>query len=133
MSEENNLTECMCEYCGQVVQADEEIMYLAKQEPRVAAKLVCDCKEAQSFQWRFDVLNRGIEMVDAVCGKDSKEPLDMEIVKMLHRAVNQIVKRNIISITIGVSSREKVTLKLGRKGIKCNREQKESNAEEIAF
>ena len=133
MSEENNLTECMCDFCGQVLQADEETMRRAGQDPRLAAKLICDCKEAKEFEYHHTIIERGSAMVDNICGKGSGKPLEADLVHILHSAVSRITKRQMVGVTLNVSAKEKVELKMGSKGIKCNRTVKETEVDECRF
>ena len=130
MEQENNLTECMCDFCGQVHQADENIMRKAKQDARVAAKLICDCREAVIFERRYTITEKGVAMVDNICGSKSEKPLEADLVHILHNGVSQIVKNQLVGITLNVSPKEKVELKLGSKGIKCNRTIKETEVDE---
>lgn len=133
MEQTNNLTECMCEFCGQILQVDEETMSQAKQDIKIAGKLVCDCTEAKRFQWSFAATEKGINIVDNICGRSSVNPLEPEVVNILHRGVSEIVRHHMTSICINVSGKEKVELKLGKKGIKCNRTVKETREDECIF
>jgi len=92
MEQENNLTECMCDFCGQVLQADEKTMRKARQDSRVAAKLICDCDEAKAFCGQYSITEKGIAMVNNICGRKSERPLEAELVNILHSGVGRIAK-----------------------------------------
>lgn len=130
MEQDNNLTQCMCEFCGQVLEVDEKVMANAGQDIKVAASLICDCEEAKRFKGRYMLSKKGIDMVDNVCGRRSGRPLERDLVHLLHNGVSLIVKNQAVGITLNVSPKEKVELKLGSKGIKCSRTVKETRVDE---
>lgn len=129
----NTLHDCSCEFCGQILQASDEVWEEAKQNASLAGKLACACAEARSFTWKHRTINKGRVMVDSVIGKNSKHPMEDEIVNLMHRSVSNIVKKKMLSITIGANGNEKVTLKITTKGIKCEREKKQNVNDEIEF
>ena len=117
-----NLYDGFCEFCGQVVQYDEETLHEAKGDRKVAAKLICDCIEAKVFQRKRKNITKGIQQVNAIVGRDSGNPVSKEMISYLHRSVANIVNRKMIKATVQISSREKVEVKMTNKGIKVSRE-----------
>ena len=126
-----NIHDGCCRFCGQVVQYDDDILKLADGNPDIAAKLVCDCKEAQIFAVKHQNIINGVGKVDEIAGKASANPLPDETVHFLHRAVTHLVYRRMTKITVQVSGTEKVTLALTAKGIKVTREEKSTQNLEV--
>lgn len=126
-----DVREGVCEFCGQAIMIPNEAYIEAKGDKRYAAKLACDCPEAKIFKNRHEKKAKAVEMVDAVAGKDSGEPLNDETVGMLHRAVQYMVDRKIGGITIQADGATKVVLSAGSKGIKCERTTKVKNGREM--
>lgn len=130
MEQNNNLTQCICGFCGQVLEVDEKVMANAGQDIEVAASLICDCEVAKRFRGQYILLKKGTDMVDNVCGRKSERPLEADLIHLLHNSVGLIIKNQMIGITLNVSPKEKVELKLGSKGIKCCRTVKETRVNE---
>ena len=131
MEQDNNLTQCVCEFCGQVLEVDEKVMADANQDIKIAASLICYCDEAKRFKRQYMLSKKGIDMVDNVCGRRSGRPLEADLVRLLHNGVSLIVRNQAVGITLNVSPKEKVELKLGNKGIKCSRTVKETRVDEF--
>lgn len=129
----NTLHECMCRFCGQVLQASDKAWKEAHGDQELAAKLTCDCKEAKIFRRRREKLLRAADVVDRVAGKASGNPVAAEVIGMLHKSVAYIVDYKIKGITIAVSEREKIQLKATKKGIDCTREKKKTDTDSVEF
>lgn len=131
MDKEKRLYDGYCEFCGQVVQYDEETLHEAKGDPKIAAKLICECAEAELYKTRRKNIIKGVERVDKIIGRKSENPASDETIAYLHRAVTNIVDREMRKVTIQISNIEKVTVAATKKGIKVSREIKQTNDSEI--
>lgn len=120
-----------CQYCGQVVQYGGGILREAEGDPDIASKLVCGCAQAKSFRKKREGIKKGVDKVDEIAGKQSKNPLPDETVHFLHRAVTHIVYNRMKKVTVQVSGAEKVTIALTGKGIKVSREVKSTMDSEV--
>lgn len=129
----NTLHECMCRFCGQVLQASDKAWEEAHGDQELAAKLTCDCHEAKIFRRRRNKIKRAADVVENVAGKASGNPVSEEIIRMLHKSVTYIVDYKIKGITIAISEREKIQLKATKKGIDCTREKKKTDTDSVEF
>lgn len=129
----NTLHECVCNYCGQVLQASGPTWKESNGNQELAAKLTCDCHEAKIFRRRRDKIKGAADVVENVAGKASGNPVSDEIIRMLHKSVTYIVDHKIKGITIAVSEREKIQLKATKKGIDCTREKKKTDTDSVEF
>ena len=129
----NTLHECMCRFCGQVLQASDKAWEEAHGDQELAAKLTCDCHEAKIFRRRRNKIKRAADVVENVAGKESGNPVSEEIIRMLHKSVTYIVDYKIKGITIAISEREKIQLKATKKGIDCTREKKKTDTDSVEF
>lgn len=131
MQEEKVLYDGYCEFCGQIVQYDDEILSEAKQDKEVAAKLVCDCGSAKSFQWRHRAIDKGIKKIESVVGTGESCIVSKEILSYLKKAIVLIVNRKMRKVTVQISDQEKITISLVKKGIKVSRELKKKDDAEV--
>ena len=120
-----------CKFCGQVVQYDESVLRKAEGDPDIAAKLICDCTQAKSFQRRRENIKLGVSRVDEIVGKGSERPLPDETIHFPHRAVTHMVYGRMTKVAVQVSGAEKVTLAVTNKGIKVSREVKSTRNSEV--
>lgn len=128
---QEELYDGMCEFCGQVVQYPEKIMQEAKQDPKVAAKLVCECDDAFHFQHKYRAYNKGLTLLEGSCGKKSKKPLEEETMQILKKCLRLIVDRKIKKAVIHISVQEKVSIEYASGKIKVNREEKQTDKNEV--
>ncbi len=131
MGRDRELYDGSCGFCGQVVQYGMETLSEANMDQGLAAKLVCDCTEAGIFQMRHKNIQRGIQKVEGIAGKDSGKPMKEEVVSYLRHAVKDIVNNNMQKITVQASGIEKVTVAATKKGIKVSREVKQTKDSEV--
>lgn len=130
-SMEKELHEGFCRFCGQMVEYDGDVLHDAKGDFMTAAKLVCDCPQAKTYQAKRKNIQLGIKRVEAIAGGDN--PVPGEVLSEMKKAVAHIVNRKMEQVTIKINNREKVEVKLTSKGIKVSREikRKEENEAEM--
>ena len=127
----DRLRDGACRFCGQIMQFGEEIFVRGGGNLETAATLVCDCPEAESFQWKMEATKKGIVKVREIAGKDSGNPVDREITDQLNQAVRLIVERKIKKLSITINAKETVCAEMNKKGIKVSRTFKETTGSEV--
>ncbi len=112
-----------CEYCGQVVQATDN----------VEAWEVCRCREAIARQRQEAMINDAKEGVDRIFGEEAAEigfkPLDVNVVEMIKAMVEDVGYGRIRAVTAQLCGGGTVTIKQGDGDIQVVRkEQKKAVA-----
>lgn len=106
-----------CPYCHQLVAAD--VTPEIKDDPNKLRSLaieVCTCPESQYERKHRKRVERLEDEIGYSIGKYSDNPLSQEICDSIQAVARQVCFKNVMSATIKISKKEKVTLRIDSKG-----------------